>query len=420
LIPKNAAWEKLGLVTTYLLMPSAKKELESVVLHHTLDSIQYLSALKNGTERTFRTIEGTDVTVERRAREDNDGGSGSPDGDSQDDIEVVITGSGGWDGLHAKLALHPSESDRTGSKPINTLTQTGVMHVIDTLMLPRSVEITLGKLVHAAGGGTMASLVVRAGMEWVLNGTSPPEDSEFAKRFGQNVGWTLLVPRDEAWRDVNLTRLWEDREGVQSLVTQHLIPTVPPGKGGKGGGKNGGKNGGEGGKKGVDRNGVRTLMNMDPNCMPVDMYLSGASHVTARSAFSSYGQITFHDKGDHFIVGITDARGTSGEEDWARVLSWGRSTTASSSVSAAHSGSDGRSAVAAWGENARRGGVIKIDRVLVPYTPKWWVKYGPPIAGGLAGLVVMLGVGFTARWLYKRRESEPTYEPIGRDEDEDG
>jgi hypothetical protein len=32
----------------------------------------------------------------------------------------------------------------------------------------------------------------------------------------------------------------------------------------------------------------------------------------------------------------------------------------------------------------------------------------------------LTGVGFTARWLYKRRESEPTYEPVGRDEEEDG
>ncbi|KIM24041.1 hypothetical protein M408DRAFT_331963 [Serendipita vermifera MAFF 305830] len=301
----------------------------------------------------------------------------------------------------------------------NLLTQTGVMHVIDTLLLPRSVDITLGKLVRAAGGGTMASLVVRAGMEWVLNGTAPPEDSEWSKRFGRGTGWTLLVPRDEAWKRVNLTALWDDKEAVRSLVSQHLVPSVPP-KSGKGGKGNKGSKG-----KNFDS---KRMNPADANSMPLDMYAAageGASHITARSAFSSYGQISFHDKGDHFIVGIADARGTSAEEDWARVISWGRSTStgtgASTQTDAITTFGDDHEDKWTWtADGTRRGGVIKIDRVLVPYTPKWWVRWGPPVAGGLAGLTVLLAIGFTARWLYKRRESEPTYEPVGRDEEEDG
>ncbi|KIM24038.1 hypothetical protein M408DRAFT_76434 [Serendipita vermifera MAFF 305830] len=415
LIPKNSAWERLGLVSAYLLMnnAAARKDLESVVLHHTLDSIRYLEALKNGTERTFRTIEGTDVTIERRTRDEDDN---EDENIGKDGIEVVITGSGGWDGLHSKLALSSSEND---VKPINTLTQTGVMHVIDTLLLPRSVDITLGKLVRAAGGGTMASLVVRAGMEWVLNGTAPPEDSEWSKRFGRGTGWTLLVPRDEAWKRVNLTALWDDKDAVRSLVSQHLVPSVPP-KPGKGG---------KGNKGGKGKNFDSKRMNpADANSMPLDMYAAageGASHITARSAFSSYGQISFHDKGDHFIVGIADARGTSAEEDWARVISWGRSTSTGTGASTQTDavvtfGADHEDKWMWTADGTRRGGVIKIDRVLVPYTPKWWVRWGPPVAGGLAGLTVLLAIGFTGRWLYKRRESEPTYEPVGRDEEEDG
>lgn len=411
LIPKNSAWERLGLVSAYLLMNNgaAKKDLESVVLHHTLDSIRYLEALKNGTERTFRTIEGTDVTIERRTRDEDVVGDDEDDSVGKDGLEVVITGSGGWDGLHARLALSSSEND---VKPINTLTQTGVMHVIDTLLLPRSVDITLGKLVRAAGGGTMASLVVRAGMEWVLNGTAPPEDSDWAKRFGRGTGWTLLVPRDEAWKKVNLTALWDDKDAVRGLVSQHLVPSIPP-KGGKGKGKNGkGKN-----------FGVTASTSADANTMPLDMYAAageGVSHVTARSAFSSYGQISFHDKGDYFIVGIADARGTRAEEDWAKVISWGRSTSTGTGGSAQISAKEDEEDWTWAANGARRGGVIKIDRVLVPYTPKWWVRYGPPVAGAFAGFLVVFALGFTARWLYKRRESEPTYEPVGRDEEEDG
>ncbi|KAG8835969.1 hypothetical protein FRC17_010938 [Serendipita sp. 399] len=370
LIPTNKAWEKLGLVTSYLLMSSSKKDLESVVLHHTLDSIEYLSALRNGTDRTFRTIEGTDVGV---SRQENDGGQ----------VDVIVTGSGGWDGLRAKLDL---------KSKVNTLTETGVLHQIDTLMIPRSVQITLGKLVRGAGGGTMASLVTRAGLEWVLNGTAPPEDSEYAK-LGDGVGWTLLVPRDEAWKAVNLTALWEDPKAVRNLVTQHLVPTFPPSKDDK-------RDRNKGGKRKKD--GVGALVNADENNMPLNM--NGETHVTARSSFSSYGQISFHDKGDHFVVGITGARGTGAEEDWARVMSWGRSTT-----------STGKR-----GQFSAKGGVVQIDRVLLPYTPKWWIQYGPPAIGVSAVVLVIVALGFTARWLYKRRESEPTYEPVGRDEEEDG
>lgn len=351
-------------------MATSKPELESVVLHHTLDSIQYLNALRNGTERTFRTFEGTDVSVSRHSNEE--GG-----------VKVIITGSGGWEGLHAKLDLENNA---------NTLTQTGVLHTIDSLMIPRSIQITLGKLVRAAGGGTMASLVTRAGMEWILNGTGPPEGSEYAK-LGEDVGWTLLVPRDEAWREVNLTALWDDSVAIKNLVTQHLIPTLPSSGDDKGGKKHRGK-------KPDDK--LQAAFKPDENSMPIDMY--GSSHVTARSTFSRYGQVSFLDKGDYFVVGITDARGTAGQQDWAKVMTWGRST-----VSAGPSGAFGA-----------RGGVIKIDRVLQPYTPQWWVRYGPIIAGTVGSLVVMFGIGFTVRWLYLRRESEPTYEPVGRDEEEDG
>ncbi|KAG8785380.1 hypothetical protein FRC15_001487 [Serendipita sp. 397] len=82
----------------------------------------------------------------------------------------------------------------------------------------------------------------------------------------------------------------------------------------------------------------------------------------------------------------------------------------------------GRSTVSTGkrGQYSAKGGVIKIDRVLQPYTPKWWIQYGPPAAGVSAVVLTIVALGFTVRWLYKRRESEPTYEPVGRDEEEDG
>lgn len=347
-------------------MSTSKTDLESVILHHALDSVQYLRSVLNGTDRSFRTVEGTDVSVMRKKNENGK-------------IEVAIGPSGGWDGLSAPLAQ--GEDDQAE----NTLTQTGVMHEIDGLLIPRSVEITLGKLLRAAGGGTMASLISRAGMEWVLNGTAPPPDSEWAN-LGEEVGWTLLCPKDDAWKAVNLTRLWDNEAAVSELVSQHLIPTSPGtvrignGKGSK--------------KLPPPTDGS------DPTA-PLNM--EDTTHGTARSKFSSYGDVAFmHSGNGEYLVGIKGARGTAGEEDWAKVLAWGRSTVSTS-----------------LGGHTR-GGVIKIDRVLEPYTPTWWVRWGPPAAGLAVGFLALTGVGLGVRWYIKKKASEPTYEPVGRDPEEDG
>ena len=352
-------------------MSSSKLDLESVILHHALDSVQYLQSMVNGTDRSFRTVEGTDVGITRKKNE-----SGK--------TSVVIGPSGGWDGLGATLA---QDDDERADSQLNTLTQTGVMHEVDGLLIPRSVEITLGKLVRAAGGGTMASLVSRAGMEWVLNGTAPPADSEWAN-LGEGVGWTLLCPKDDAWKAVNLTRLWDDEAAVRELVAQHLIPTAP-------GTVQIGKGKGGGGKKvppPTDGSDPTTPLNME-----------GTTHGTARSRFSSYGDVVFmHSGNGEYLVGIRGARGTAGEEDWAKVLAWGRSTVSTSP------------------DGPMRGGVVKIDRVLEPYIPRWWVRWGPPAAGLATGFLALTGVGLGVRWYIKKKASEPTYEPVGRDPEEDG
>jgi solute carrier family 25 carnitine/acylcarnitine transporter 20/29 len=67
-----------------------------------------------------------------------------------------------------------------------------------------------------------------------------------------------------------------------------------------------------------------------------------------------------------------------------------------------------------------RGGVIKIDRVLEPYTPRWWVRWGPPAAGFAVGFLALTSAGLGVRWYIKKKASEPTYEPVGRDPEEDG
>jgi solute carrier family 25 carnitine/acylcarnitine transporter 20/29 len=100
---------------------------------------------------------------------------------------------------------------------------------------------------------------------------------------------------------------------VRELVSQHLIPTAP-------------------GTTELGR--VKAAKNTPPTdgsdpTAPINM--EDTTHGTVRSKFSSYGDVVFmHSGNGEYLVGIKGARGTAGQEDWAKVLAWGRSTVSTS------------------------------------------------------------------------------------------
>lgn len=346
IIPQNPAFERLGLVTTHLLLPSSKPDLEKVIQHHVVTEVAYLDSLYNGSRTTYPTLEGSDIHIKRSQ-------NGS----------VYISPSGGWDGLRGSL----------GSG--NMLTRTGVIHEVSSVLLPRSVDISIEKLAFAAKGSTMASLAAKAGMEWILNGTAPPAGSEWANAGLTGSGWTLLCPTDSSFKGVNMSRLWNDVEAMKRLVSQHLIPAPASHM-------------------------AQTLAESDDPNRPI--YLDGkATYSTLLSLNSAYGDVVFRtvDRKNPslgYLVGIKDARGTNGQDDWANVLTWGRST---------HGGNVG--------------GVVQIDHLLVPYQPPWWVEYGPPAAVALGGMVLMAIFFGVVAYIWRRETGEATYEPVGGFDRED-
>ncbi|KAF4622849.1 hypothetical protein D9613_002123 [Agrocybe pediades] len=339
LIPGNAAFTRAGLlVSAHLLSPSAKDDLEKVIMHHALDSVQYAHQLINGSQHSFATLEGTDVKVDRLS-------NGT----------TYVSASGGWAGMKAEVI------------PRDLLTQTGVVHELSDLLIPRSVHLTIGKLVKAAKGNTMATLVNKAGFEWVLNGTAPPDGSPWADEKYGDAGWTLLCPTDDAFKKYNLTQLYSDIDNLRTIVSQHLIPMSPSSED-----------------------------YLDPDRPPLHndrpLLFEDATYSTLRSPSSAYGDIVFQKKTDtnDYIVGIKGARGTDGEDDSARILSWGRSTTSSGT-----------------------GGVVQIDRLLLPYQPSIWYEYGAPTAVGVVGILSICAFFYGVRWVWRRDTTEATYEPVG-------
>jgi len=347
LIPRNQAFQRLGLlVSGHLLAPSSKGDLENVIFHHALNTVEYAQSLQNGSQHTFATLEGTDVKFDRFA-------NGT----------FFISSSGGWAGLQAELRLR------------DLLTQTGVIHELSDILIPRSVKLTIGKLVKAAKGSTMATLVNKAGFEWILNGTAPPEGSPWADDKFSSAGWTLLCPSDNAFKEYNLTQLYSDLVGVKRIVAQHLIPTPPLNPATKGPAR-------------------PTYNNNRP------LIFDDATYSTLHSAHSAYGDIIFQQSSDGkgYVVGVKGSQGKNVEDGWARVLAWGRSTSA-----------DGT------------GGVIQIDRLLVPYQPSRWTQYGGPGAVGILGMFFICMFFYGVRWVWRKDTMEATYEPIGgfgRDDDD--
>lgn len=342
LIPHNSAFEGLGmLVSSHLLAASSKPDLERVIKHHALVGVEYAQNIQDGSQRTFATLEGSDVQLEHMHPENG---------------TLRLTASGGWADMHSVLY------------PNNTLTETGVIHEVSDIMIPRSVNLTIGKLVRAAKATTMATMVVKAGFDWVLNGTAPPEGSRWAGKGYIAGGWTLLCPTDDAFKSFNLTKLYADTKQLEGIVSQHLIPMQPPSKG------------------------LDIFDNMIHN-RPLILDDS-STYKTLRSSpeFADSGEIVFRklEGSDDTMVGIKGARGSKGKQDWARVMAWGRSTTGGGT-----------------------GGVIQIDYLLVPYTPTLWVQYGPPGGVFVTGLFLMGLFFYAVRIVWRRDTTEATFEPVG-------
>jgi solute carrier family 25 carnitine/acylcarnitine transporter 20/29 len=342
LLPTNGAFRRLGaLVADHLLRPGNKADLEQLVLHHVLSGVQYAAALVNGSAGSFATLEGSDVRVERW-----------PNG------SVALEGSGGWPRAPARLA------------PRNLLTQTGVVHTLDDVLLPRSIAITPGALARAARASAMLGLVARANMSWVLDGADPPADSDWARRGLRGAQLTLLCPTDDAFRDVNLTALHADAAAVRRLVEQHLIPAGAPG-------------------------GAPGALELLTGSAPLAL-ADHAAYSTVRSADSAYGDVEFladPAENGRFLVGIRGAQGTGGAADWAHVLAWGRST-------------------------ARAGGVVLLDGALLPYAPPWWRAAGAPLLGGALGVAAILAFFWAIRRVWMRDTTEATYEPVSAADDD--
>ncbi|KAK4683657.1 hypothetical protein P7C73_g6577, partial [Tremellales sp. Uapishka_1] len=277
LIPRNKAFGDLGLVLKYLLLSdrASKDDLRKVLKYHALEDVVYEEDFRSG-DTTYRTLEGSDIVLERIKGTKGYGNGSLALRSPRNKFDMPLNGE-----LRSTRLLEK-----------NALTETGVIHTVDQVMLPSDVDITLEKLVKGSKESTMLGLMKKAGLSWVLEGRDPVGEEVVLYSSDATTpmpSFTILCPTDKAFARLNISALSD--EDLESLLKLHIIP--------------------------ADMNANLDLTQSqsrprdgEPLFLNDDLVYS-----TLYSNSSKYGKIAFRATGDNsYIVGIKDARGGGGNE----------------------------------------------------------------------------------------------------------
>lgn len=375
-IPRNKAFASMGLSMKYLLLPEGKDELRKVIRYHAVEGIVYSSDVESGRTK-YKTLSGGELIV------------------TQTNGSLAISSPTKWEGHDSGEGLPANGELRPAHvTSVDALTSTGVIHSIDSVMVPADVSLTISKLIRGSKHTTMAELLIRAGLSWILEGREPTSD-EVSHAVLQGVvrvasddnddipdvdslampSYTVLVPTDKAFSQLNLTRYLESPEKLLDLLKLHIIPTQPSTP-----------------KFEKTNQAAEPPKDGQPLSIGDDLVYS-----TLLSASSKYGDVAFRATGDNsFIVGIKGAArtGKGWTGDAARVGEYGRASVRwRKTVGHFHSvegekhgdGKKGKEEqgvppisqddtnLELWrGGLTLGGGVLVIDSVLIPYEPSWF------------------------------------------------
>ncbi|KAK4057844.1 hypothetical protein OIO90_001063 [Microbotryomycetes sp. JL221] len=360
LVPSNKAFASLGLVMSYLLLPGARSELSSVIKYHAIDEVVYLDDFAPGGAHRYPTLDSAEIYVER-------------------DNKTLFVHGPTTGGL-------PANGEVRDAKVIegDILTATGTIHVIDQVELPPELDVSISKLLQGARANTFVDLVRAANYSWVINGGEPPEDDLHAtRRRTRDTAYTILCPTDKALSRLNLTHYYAHPTELRDLVRLHVIPTD-------------------------------AFAPQEPDGLPLSI-TNEAEYASlldkSKGGPSDYGKLAFRSwGGEGWLVGIKAARGTNGQTDSARIVSFGRASPAFVERGAESSIHLPRLAAG--------GGVLVIDSVLQPYSPSWlrrhwwiWVV--------LFGVIVAASVAFALYRAWVKSKETNRYDLLVADNEED-
>ncbi|WWC91370.1 uncharacterized protein L201_006313 [Kwoniella dendrophila CBS 6074] len=455
-MPRNRAFNQLGLAMRYLLSPEGKDELRKVIKYHAVNDVIYSPDIEYG-KKVYTTLEGGSIVVDRTK-----GKNGS----------ISLRSPTKWEGYDSGDTL-PSNGELRSSLVWHSdaLTSTGVIHTIDSVVMPSDVKITNAKLIRGSKQNTMGDLMMRAGLGWILEGREPTSGEISAAQLegrislsgqhddkGEDGGdqrpaegdepviedlalpsYTILVPTDKAFSRINLTHYLNDKEALLDLLKLHIIPSISSLSSSSG--------------NSAKLPDISPPKDGQPISLDDDLI-----YKTLLSDKSKFGELAFRATGDNsFIVGIKGARGNrdgngndnnnnkhkndagDGSGNSARIGQSGRSTVRwkknYSTKNGLHfdSRSKGRydnaedesdeeeQSKRLWKDGMTLGGgVFMIDSVLIPYQPSWFSRWGWLVItlSGIGLVILIAGVSFGWWFMTRQKEEENQYEPLEGEEEE--
>lgn len=189
--PTNDAFTRLGLLAKYLLHPNSKQDLEQVVMYHAVRGVFYDQFIKDGEHKQI-TLEGDDIELNK-----------TRDG-------LFVRGHGANDGNDRLVLGRVTKSD--------ILTSNGVLHTIDRVQLPPSLQVDNRNLLSVEGTHNLLQLIQNTDIaDKVLADLDPKQP------------YTILAPSDRAFNRIdNLSDLLQDKKRLEEMVKLHIIPASFP------------------------------------------------------------------------------------------------------------------------------------------------------------------------------------------------
>ncbi|CAO3599652.1 unnamed protein product [Absidia cylindrospora] len=212
--PTNEAFERLGMLTKYLLQPSNKKKLAQVLQFHAIQGVYYSNEMAYG-EYSVPTFS--------HAYDGGCGGGGSDASAGEDiylnktDAGIFMRGFGAADGNDRSVIGQVVTSEE------QILTRNGALLKVDRVQLPALLKVTNHDLLTSSGTtNSFLDLLEQAHLVDLLDAGSTSQSLSSSKVY------VVLAPSDRAFNKMNFTRLLQDQDLLMRVAKLHILPVAMP------------------------------------------------------------------------------------------------------------------------------------------------------------------------------------------------
>ncbi|KAK4520092.1 Aconitate hydratase mitochondrial [Mucor velutinosus] len=183
-VPTNAAFKNLGLVSRYLVHPSGRADLQTVLRYHVATSALYYKDLL-GDVLEVTTLSNESLIINGR----------------NDDNKV-------WISTKENTEKDNKLDEHGVLETTDILVSNGVVHKVDHLQIPENVSITHRNLLKGINANTMLNILKKTNL---LNQVDLTD-------------CIIMSPTDKAFENEDMESLWNDTDKLVRLAKLHVVP----------------------------------------------------------------------------------------------------------------------------------------------------------------------------------------------------